>query len=678
MVTDRSFHDLRWAGAGALCLSLWLCVCAPVSGKDEKKTLTDLETKAGTKLIGDYTNFAGLAPITIEGVGLVVGLNGTGGNPAPSPQRTTLLEEMKRRQVPNPNAILASPDTALVIVRAYLPALLKKGETIDVEVLVPPSANCTSLEGGWLLETLLSEHAFIAGRGTLEGHTYAVAHGPILLEGRSPTTNEERRKRIGRILSGATVRRERELSIYLRNDVRSVRNSARIADAIGRRFYHFDQYGSQKPMAKAKTDAELVLDVHPRYKDNYARYLQVIRNIAFQETPVALRVRMEKLYHELLEPETAERASLQLEGIGNDAIPVLKAGLKSPLVECRFHAAMALAYLESSEAIPILSDVVRTEPAFRVFALAGLSTVEDAQSHLVLRELMSSSEPETRYGSFRALWTLDRKDPFITGEIMGLPPDDENGQPPEKSRIQPQRLWTLHPLQTQGTELVHCTLRTRPEVVVFGADQKFSTPLVLSAGRNILVTAQAGSDVCSVVKFQPGEADVREEVSLRVVDVLRAVDRMEASYPDVVQLLQQASEQKNLSGALASDALPESGRVYTRPTAESGKPGRSTKVGRDHQAPNLFPQFQGEEVNPRQDGDSGALLNVSPETDKSKSAESKRSLLRPWTWRKSEDVTTGAPARSSKKTSDGPAGNNEEPPVTTTSDEPTTGNKKPR
>ena len=134
----------------------------------------------------------------------------------------------------------------------------------------------------------------------LKGHNYAKAEGPIMVAGIGMTTtgkvndpNKAALLQRGRILGGATVLKERELAMQLRHEFRSVRNSARIANAIGARFHDFDEHGIKKPMAEAKTDQKLVLDVHPRYKDNYPRYLQVIRNIAFRENQVAQRVRMQ-------------------------------------------------------------------------------------------------------------------------------------------------------------------------------------------------------------------------------------------------------------------------------------------------------------------------------------------------------------------------------------------------
>ncbi len=100
------------------------------SPDDEETSATEeFETKVETPFVGDYTQITGKNLIALQGVGLVTGLKGTGGNPPPSVHREALLREMRRRNVKNPNQILRKPSTALVIVKAYLPPLIRKGES---------------------------------------------------------------------------------------------------------------------------------------------------------------------------------------------------------------------------------------------------------------------------------------------------------------------------------------------------------------------------------------------------------------------------------------------------------------------------------------------------------------------------------------------------------------------
>lgn len=543
--------------------------------KDKSEPSTDeFETRVETPFIGDYTTITGLNLITLEGVGLVTGLDNTGGDPPPSMYRTALLEDMKKRGVPSPQQLLQSPTTALVVVRSYLPPLIRRGDRFDVEVRLPENSDATSLSGGWLLPTYLSEQAIVPGRGVLKGHIFAKSAGPILIstgEGGDDGSLAGVVRR-GRILAGAVSEKDRDLTIYIRNDFRSVRNSKRIAHRIGKRFHSYNEFGLQEPLAEAKTDQTIVLKVHPRYRDNYPRFLQAIRNIAFRETPVAERVRMQRLQHELAIPEKSERAALRLEAIGHESIPVLKTGLKSPHLECRFHAATALAYLEDPSGLNTLAEAARDERAFRVFALAAMATVDDADSHMLLRDLMNQNSAELRYGSFRALWTLDKYDPFIRGESL----NDE---------------FALHLLDTEGEAMVHLAHRRRAEIVLFNRDQRFMTPMTVRAGNHILVTAEPGSDTITVSRYQLGEDDKRRVVSTQIADVIRTAAEFGASYPDIAQLLVQAEKQQNLPGRIEIDALPQSGRVYYRPGSGSGGPIRKNRarVGRSTLIPNMFP-----------------------------------------------------------------------------------------
>lgn len=578
-------------------------------------------TKLKTPLVGDYTTFSGLHGVVLQGVGLVVGLNGTGGDPVPGGYREALLDDLKRREVRKPNELIASPDTAMVIVTAILPPLVGKGDHFDVEVRVE-GESARSLNGGYLMETVLSETAVIGGTQQLKGHVVAKAKGPVLVStGEGRQEDQAGLLRRGKVLGGARALIDRDMSVYLKSDFRNFRNVTRIADRIGQRFYSYNEHGTREPLSKAQTDQRINLKVHPRYKENDARYRQVIAHIAFRETPVEQRVRMQRLERELLIPEKSERAALQLEAIGSEGIPILKSGLKSPHLECRFHAAVALAYLEDSDGLDVLKEAALRERAFRVFSYAAMSALDDPRAHLVLRDLMSAQpvenkkefdSSETRYGAFRALWTLDPNDPFIAGEHI----NDE--------------FW-LHPLRTTGGPIVHITHRKRNEIVLFGHDQEFITPLALRAGNHIMVTCRPGNDYITISRFAVGEKDQQIKTSRRIEEVLRACAKLGASYPDVAQLLVQADKQHNLPGRFEIDALPRAGRVYYR-DAENKK---ETRIGRPAQAPSMFQQSEPEtdeddQSDKPESEDSGRASLVDARTTKT---ETKKSFWdKAWPW----------------------------------------------
>ena len=557
----------------------------------------DFVTRIEVPMIGDYTTFSGLHRVVLEGVGLVVGLQGTGDDPPPSQYREALMDEMRRRDVRGEDAkrLLASPGTALVVVRAYLPPLVKKGDQFDIEVRIPGDTKATSLNGGRLFETYLSETAVVPGRGQMQGRMVAKAEGPVLI-----STGEGEKEDLagvlkrGRVLGGAHSLIDRDMSIYVRTEYRTLRHLQKLAQTIGDRFYAYDKFGIREPLTKAQTDQRILLKIHPNYRDNSPRYLRVIENLAYRETTVQRRVRMQRLKRDLMTPDKAEIASLQLEAIGKESIPTLLSGLKSPDLECRFHSAMALAYLDSAEGIEVLREAALKERAFRVFAFAALSIVDDPQANLALRDLMSvhvgqdgteTDSAETRYGAFRSLWTLDPSDSFIRGKKLS---DD----------------YWLYPVDTKGDPMVHITHRKRAEIVLFGKDQEFQTPLAVRAGTNIIVTSRPGTDEITLSRFTRNGADQRKVVSKRIADVIAAAAELGATYPDISQMLVQADRQQNLPGRFEIDALPQAGRSFYRGANE-------TRAGRPGQTPNLFERNRDDEA------DDGAPSDIGEQSDTS-------------------------------------------------------------
>ncbi|MCA9056988.1 MAG: flagellar basal body P-ring protein FlgI, partial [Planctomycetaceae bacterium] len=391
----------------------------PLLNKDRDKDKdddNDFDTRFDTPLLNDYISVGGNSYITLRGIGLVVGLKGTGGDPSPSVQRTELMQEMQRLKVENPGQILKSPDTALVLVVAHLPSMVREGDRFDVRVVLPPNSNARSLKGGWLMPTRMFEETTVPGRGTLQGREYANAGGAILtgLGVNDDPTRRNAELMQGSIPGGAVSKTDRDLSIILRSSVRDSRNTSRIADAVSQRFNGYDRYNQRRiRFAEPKTDEFINLKVHPSYRNNFPRYQAVIRSIAFNETDVARRMRMEQLAEDIFVPEKAMISALRLEAIGPEAAAFLRDALESPDLEVRFHAAQALAYLDDGACVPVLADCARNEPSLRVYALAALSVVDDVHAQMELRDLLNAEELETRYGAFVALKELDPGDPTL-------------------------------------------------------------------------------------------------------------------------------------------------------------------------------------------------------------------------------------------------------------------------
>ena len=540
----------------------WWCVVAVLTGctgplmRSQSPGVETL-TLPETRLVGDVARSYGLDYIQVETVALVTGLAGAGEDPPPSPQRTAVLTELQRHSVPNPEAVLASPDTAIVVARGFLRPGIRMGDTFDVEVRVPSRSGDVGIRGGWLLKNPMTRMAVLGGR-IHHDHQLATVQGPILVD---PDSSDEEAER-GRILGGGRSLKSRDLGLVLKDGHRTFRISQQVGIAVNRRFHTYIR-GVKRGTANPKTDEFVELTVHPRYRHNVGRYVQVVRNIAYRESGPERQERLRLLARQLADPVTTATAAVRLEAIGKDASGVLREGLESDDHEVRFHAAEALAYLDDSSAAETLRTTASQEPAFRARALLALASMEDFLAHDQLRQLLHVNSAETRYGAFRALQMANPADPFIQGERL----DDQ---------------FHYHLVDTEGTAMIHVAKSKRPEIVLFGREQEFQLPLVADAGKHILITGRGlSSDGVKVSRFERGKPDEYRLVSRSVDDVIRAIVELGGSYPDVVQALQQAKQAGALQSRLSFDALPDETRTYRRTaprTATKDRPKPSSEA----------------------------------------------------------------------------------------------------
>ena len=523
-----------------LCLAIG-CMSPMLRHQSPETTLEEGEPDSSSQLVSHVAHPYGLGYIKLEAVSMVTGLAGTGEDPAPSSQRAALMDEMSRREVDDPKHMLASPDTALVLVRSFLRPGIQEGDRFDIEVRTTSRSDTTSLRGGHLLETRLSEMA-VLGDQIRKGHVMAVAMGDVLVD---PTADPEDNTALatkGRVLSGGVATKSRNLGLVLDHDRQSIRLSQKVGKAINKRFHTYID-GQKRGVATPKTDEFIEIVLHPRYKDNVNRYMRVVRSIAINETLQQRQTRLQLLKTQLLDPVTSATAALRLEAIsGEEAVAALREGLTSDDPEVRFYAAEALAYLDETDAVEILTQVAREEPAFRVNALAALSAMDDGAAYDQLRTLLGVKSAETRYGAFRAMTSMAPRDALVRGEDM-------------------KGMFTFHVLNVPGPAMIHATSSHRPEIVLFGTKHELQLPLVLDAGPKILVNGLSGGEI-KVSQF--GASTQQRVVSTDVSAVIRAVVELGGTYPDVVQMLQQAKDSGALSSRFRVNALPEGGREFLK------------------------------------------------------------------------------------------------------------------
>lgn len=501
------------------------------------------------KTVGTYTSVWGVDSVRVYAVGVVVGLEGRGSNPPPGEMRLQALRLLKVRGVPDPEAYLRSGDAAVVTVSAVLPPGIRKDDPLDADVELMPEDKQSNLRGGELLPCDLYEYldanqlSMRGGEGTrpMRHKRLARASGPLSSSPDSPL-GENGRMRRARVWGGAKAVEDRHFALVINSEHQQAALAIAIAEAINSRF-HGEHRGSVRGMAEARTKALVALRVPEQYRHNWLRYLRVIRQLPLRTDPM-LREQLRRQYaQELLDPAQTIAAALCLEALGPDGTPALKQALSSAHPLVRFAAAEALAYLGEPACGEVLAEVIRRDPGLRALGLTALASLDEAVSHIKLRELLREPHAELRFGAFRALQALNPNDRHVAGELIN-------------------QSFHLHEVALDSPGLVHLSTVTRPEVVLFGEEPLLLPPFSLMAGPDYTVTAKAGDGHCIVSRICARQGNAQEKCSLRVRDVIRTLGAMGAQYGDIVDLLRQAAHIESLSCPLAIDALPQVPTVY--------------------------------------------------------------------------------------------------------------------
>jgi len=157
--------------------------------------------------IKDIVDIQGLRSNPLTGVGLVIGLAGTGD--------TTLLSRQILTNILRDSGLVLNPtdltggNIAVVIVTAALGPFAREGSRIDVDASAIGDAK--SLQGGKLLPTPLKG---------LDGQVYAVAEGGISIGGWTAAGDKasitKNHQTVGRIPDGAIVEKE-EIATFVEN-----------------------------------------------------------------------------------------------------------------------------------------------------------------------------------------------------------------------------------------------------------------------------------------------------------------------------------------------------------------------------------------------------------------------------------------------------------------------------
>ncbi|MCO8121969.1 flagellar basal body P-ring protein FlgI [Stieleria sp. TO1_6] len=544
------YRNLPRLSLSASCLAVLLLVgCSSLTGKKNSDVAEDsgiaklLAVPELPDLIREAGAPRGLNAIPIRGVGLVNSLSGTGGPADPSSYLDQLIEEMRHNDVKSPNQILELDSNAMVRIIATVPPGAKRGDRIDLKIEAPPGSNASDLHGGWLLDSRMRLQQMIQGR-VRKGEVLAMGTGSVLTRFALEGGADDRQKTQGLVLGGGTVQKTRNMGFVLRPEYQHVKVASDIAAAINRRFFFFDGT-TRRGVAKAVEDDYIELELHPRYEGALGRYVAVVRAIMIDERKANSQQRLQKLGELLSDPATASDAALQLEALGESAIPTLLAETKSDNPELQFYAAEALAYLDRDESVAVLEQAA-SEPAFRYSVFAALGGLEHPSVVDALQRLFDQPSQETRYGAFVAL--RKRND---ASRVL-IP------QPIEK---------TLNYYQVESDSPTAIALSSRDvaEVVVFGEPSPVKIDGAL-LGPNALILKPDSSEAgkIRVSRFEVGKQDRRATVPASIRGIIEGVVAVGGSYGDVVTILRMAKSSNYIEDQVAIDPLPKPMRTYYR------------------------------------------------------------------------------------------------------------------
>lgn len=165
-------------------------------------TIALLVEAAAESRIKDITSVRGVRSNQLVGIGLVVGLKGTGDSLRNSPfTEQAMLAMLERLGQTTRGLDMRTRNVAAVMVTAELPAFAVGGNRIDVTV--SSLSDATSLAGGTLVMTPLQAP---------NGETYAAAQGSVVIGGfQAKGQNETLTHGVptaGRIVGGALVERD--------------------------------------------------------------------------------------------------------------------------------------------------------------------------------------------------------------------------------------------------------------------------------------------------------------------------------------------------------------------------------------------------------------------------------------------------------------------------------------
>ncbi len=246
-------------------------------------------------LIKHIARLKGQEEVTIQGMGLVIGLNGTGDGPAYAPTLRGLAAMLAKMNMPLPDGIKELKDAknvALVMVTTTIPASgARQGDLLECTVSSIGAAK--TLEHGYLVTTALISPQVGNDR------VYGIAQGTLQLD-------NPRAKTVARIRQGCRLEEDFFNSFIKDNKITLVLNKSHadfevaqeMASMINNQLsnYLYDTRGDgsasreRKPIARALDQVNIEVQIPEQYLDDPVDFVSQVMSIQMIEPQTGGRV----------------------------------------------------------------------------------------------------------------------------------------------------------------------------------------------------------------------------------------------------------------------------------------------------------------------------------------------------------------------------------------------------
>ena len=458
--------------------------------------------------IASETIVMGYQPVVVRGYGFVVGLKGTGSRTAPAEVRQYILKEMMRyglgetsgnSQVINPEALMNSEDTAIVIVEALIPAGAPRNTPFDVRVYAAPGTSTTSLEGGTLWTTELRPGVLLVG--SREIRSMAEAKGPIIINPFSDDSNRTQtmvNQLSGRILNGGKSLKQLPIKLVMATPSHS--RARLIASAINSNYPR--EPGQRGETANGVSGELITIDVPPSWYKRSDEFVELLRHTSVNVGPIDATAT--SIASALMNnPGAANAASLRWQALGPKSITATRTLYDYAEEQPRFAALQAGARLNDALVVPQLLAMAQTGsaelrvPAIRLLQRMSINPAID----LGLRPLLDDSDIDVRLAAYEVL--RERHDLIVQSQMVG-----------KKFRID---------VVPSKFPMVYISQSGQPAITIFDNEMNLKTPMSMRAwDGNLMFKGEEGESTVSVFYRRGlGVTPLVDQVSLKVPELIR-------------------------------------------------------------------------------------------------------------------------------------------------------------